>query len=451
MSQNNLQKFAIDDAMLKRFAENTQKDTAAARAVAKNGLQKASVNQDVLRRHNFVFNTESKMGKITNQKQSGRCWIFAAMNAARAEVLTKLELEDFNFSKVYPLFWDKLEKSNYFLESILETLDEPRDGRLLAHLLKDPIQDGGQWDMYAGILEKYGAVPESEMPETFHSSSTSGMVSLITRRLRAWACQLRKAYAEGSSEAELRERKEGMLAEVYQILVNCLGEPPKSFSFSYYDKNKKYHRMPELTPREFFHELVSWKLEDKLSLINAPTADKPFGKVYTVKYLGTVKEAKPIHYLNLPIEVLKSAAIAALKDGEPVWFGCDVGQMLLREEGIMDLEAYDYAAVAGPEPAFSKAERLDYGESVLTHAMVFTGVELDEQGQPLRWKVENSWSDKSGHEGLFSMSDAWFDEYNYEIMVDKKYLPEEWHKALDEEIIELEPWDPMGALAGLES
>ncbi|MDO5737968.1 MAG: C1 family peptidase [Eubacteriales bacterium] len=446
MSKN----IAITPELLKKFNQEAKLDTAAAHAVAKNGLEQSATRQSVLRRHNFVFNTESKMGKITDQKSSGRCWIFAAMNAARAEAIEKLELEDFKYSKVYPLFWDKLEKANYFLESILETLDEPLEGRLLAHLLRDPLQDGGQWDMYSGLLEKYGAVPEDAMPETYHSSNTTDMVALLTRRLRAWACRIRNGYAAGQSEAELRAEKEPMLAEVYQILVNCLGTPPEKFTFSYYDKDKNYHSLPEMTPQQFFQELSSWKLEDKISLINAPTADKPYGKVYTVKFLGTVKEAQPIRYLNVPIEVLKQAAVASLKAGEPVWFGCDVGQYLLGKAGIMDLEAYDYESVAGPEPEFNKAERLDYGESVLTHAMVFTGVELDDNDKPCQWKVENSWSEKSGRDGIFSMSDEWFDEFNYEIMVDKKYVPEQWLKAFEGEIIELEPWDPMGALAGIE-
>lgn len=432
---------------LEKFRAASEPRSAAARAVARVGLTEAATNQDVIRRHDFVFNTESEMGKITSQKKSGRCWMFAAMNAARVETMAKLNVEDFNFSKVYPLFWDKLEKANYFLESILETLDEPVSGRLVSHLLQAPVQDGGQWDMFAGILEKYGAVPETVMPETFHSSNTAAMVSLITRRLRAYAKELRRLNAAGATLEALRERKEAMLGNIYNVLVNCLGEPPTRFSFAYYDKDKVCHRLPETTPQEFFETYVGWNLKDKVSLINAPTADKPYGKCYTVKFLGTVREAAPIRYLNVPIEVLKEAAIAALKDKQPVWFGCDVGKNLLRVEGIMDLESFDYEAVAGPEPDFSKAERLDYGESVLTHAMVFTGVELDENGRSVRWKVENSWSEDAGHKGLFSMSDAWFDEYTYEIMIDKKYIPAEYLEALEGELIELEPWDPMGALA----
>lgn len=437
----------ITGELLQQFADRARVHSAAQHAVAQVGLQQASVRQDVLRRHDYIFSIETPMGKITHQKNSGRCWMFAAMNAARVEVMKKLNVENFEFSKVYPLFWDKLEKANFFMENILDSLDEAQDSRLVAHLLKDPLQDGGQWDMYAGILEKYGAVPEQVMPETFHSSQTAGMVSLLTRRLRAWACRVRKMHCRGRTEEELRGEKEKQLAEIYQILVNCLGEPPRTFQYGYVDKEKTSHRLEEMTAKDFFTNYVGWNLADKISLIHAPTADKPYGRVYTVKALGSVQGAKKIAYLHVPMEVLKKATVASLEAGEPVWFGCDVGQYLHRQTGIMDLDLYDYESVAGKEPSFSKAERLDYGESVLTHAMVLTGVDIGKEGKPQRWRVENSWSDKIGHEGIFSMSDAWFDEFTYEVMVDRRFIPEEWLRAFEEPVIELAPWDPMGALA----
>mgnify|MGYP003064069147 CR=1 FL=1 len=248
---------------------------------------------------------------------------------------------------------------------------------------------------------------------------------------------------------EIEDLKNETLYTVYNILTKCLGEIPETFTYEYRDKDEKFHRISNITPKEFFDKYVGWNLKDKISLINAPTDDKPYGKVYTVKFLGTIKEADKIKYVNVPIEVLKESAIKSIKAGEPVWFGCDVIKFLEKQKGIMDLDMFIYDDIFPTLENFTKAERLDYHESVLTHAMVFTGVNLDENGKPLEWQVENSWGDAVGDKGIFSMTDEWFDEYNYEVMVDKKYVDEKWLNALDEKTIELEPWDPFGALARL--
>ena len=440
----------ITPELLKKFELDYHAEPSnavIAGAVAKRGIEDASLNNEVRRRHTFYFSHETKRGEITNQKKSGRCWMFAALNAARVETMKKLNLKTFELSQNYTLFWDKLEKSNYFFESILETLDEPLEGRLLAHLLSDPIQDGGQWDMFSGILQKYGVVPKENMPETFHSSDTRCFVEELTHRLRKYAQLLRDGYKAGASAASLRSEKERYLSHVYSFLVKALGNPPQVFDFEYRDKDEKCYKVEQITPQQFFKEYVGWNLTDKISLINAPTADKPYGKAYTVKFLGTVKEAEPIHYINVPIEVLKTAAIESIKAGKPVWFGCDMGPYIFREEGIMDTDIYTYDKTIGPLPAFTKSERLDYGDSLLTHAMVLTGVDLDKTGKPIKWQVENSWGEDSGKKGLFSMSDAWFDEYTYQIMVEKEFVDQKWLDALKEPLVQLEPWDPMGALA----
>ncbi len=431
-----------------RFAQDPCAQ-ATAPAINKVGIDKASENPVVKTRHPYTFSLQTETGEITNQKSSGRCWMFAALNAARVETMKRLNVETFEYSQNYTLFWDKLEKSNVFLENILNTLDEPLDGRLVQHLLTDPIQDGGQWDMFAALLNKYGVVPKSLMPETFHSSNTGRMAWVLTSKLREYACLLREAHADGKSASQLASAKEEMLYFVYQLLVKCLGEPPRVFDFGYRDKDKNFHRLEKQTPQQFFKDYVGWQLEDCISLINAPTADKPYGRCYTVKCLASVQEGRPIRYINVPIEVLKESAIRSMQDGHPVWFGCDVGKFLLAEEGIMDHEAYLYETVLGEGLNMNKAQRLDYHQSLLTHAMLFTGVDLDSEGKPLTWRVENSWGEKAGQKGFYSMSDAWFDEYNYQIMVDRRYIDEKWLKALDEPVIELEPWDPMGALAEL--
>lgn len=440
----------ITHDQLNQFREAFEADKAnhaAKHAVAKVGINKSSIDNNLKRRHSFVFSDETKKGDITNQKSSGRCWMFAALNTARVDTMKKLNMKSFEFSQNYTLFWDKLEKSNYFLESILETAEEPLNSRLVQHLLSDPVEDGGQWDMFSGLLEKYGAVPKAVMPETYHSSNTRELNQVLTAKLREFAADLRDAHKAGQSQEDLEEIKERSLSFVYNLLTKTLGEVPNTFSFEYRDEDKAFHRIEDITPVDFFNEYVEWDLDERVSLINAPTEDKPYGKAYTVKYLGTVKEGKPITYVNAPIEALKEAAIASIKDGEPVWFGCDVGKMLDREAGIMDESAYDYEATLGEGLKLTKAQRLDYGESLLTHAMVFVGVDLDNDGHPIKWKVENSWGDKNGDKGIYSMSDGWFDEYNYQVAVKKKYIDEQWLEALSKPVVELEPWDPMGSLA----
>ena len=438
--------------MLKDFQQRFDTDpvnSAVAGAIARVGINEASLDNTALRIHDGVFSNITERGEITYQKSSGRCWIFAALNTARVDVMRKLNLKNFEFSQNYIFFWDKLEKSNFFYDSIIDTLDEPLDSRLVQHLLSAPLGDGGQWAMFSGLLEKYGAVPKSLMPETFHSSNSGVMVYQLTYRLRAQAKQLRDAHRAGAGKDELNKMKTDFLYDIYAILVKALGQPPTRFTYTYRDKDDKFHRMSDITPQEFFAQTVGWNLADKVSLINAPTADKPYGRVYTIKYLGSVAEAEIIKYINVPTEVIRTAAIAAILDSEPVWFGCDVGKFLQRDMGIMDLDIFNFEQTLGAMPEFDKAARLDYGHSLLTHAMVFTGVDLDENGKPIKWQVENSWGEQVGLKGMFSMADSWFDEYMYQIMIDRKYVPAEWLAALEQPIIALEPWDPMGALANM--
>lgn len=419
----------------------------AMNAVTSAGLLAASKNPMAQRESRHSYSISLEQGEITNQKQSGRCWMFAALNTFRFEVMKNLNLKTFELSQNYTLFYDKLEKSNYFLESILETLDEPTQGRLISFLLSAPLGDGGQWDMLCNLVRKYGVVPKEAMPETVSSSATREMTSVLTRKLREDACRLRKAYADGSTLDELRQKKEAMMEEIYRVLCICLGEPPKTFDLEVTDRDDKFIRDTNLTGTAFFEKYVGLNLDDYVSLINAPTADKPYHRSYSVKFLGNVKEGCPVRYLNLPIEELKKAAIAQMKDGSPVWFGCDVGKDSSRDEGLLDTNTYQTDKLLGVTFGMNKAERLEYGESLMTHAMVFQGVNLDEEGKPNRWRVENSWGDAPGKKGYYVMSDEWFDEYMYQIVVNKKYLPDSYITEYDSEPIMLEPWDPMGSLA----
>lgn len=416
-------------------------------AVTRNGITESVLDPDVIKDMRHSFSLELKQGEITDQKQSGRCWMFSALNTMRYRIIKDYKLETFELSQAYPLFFDKLEKSNYFLESIIKTLDEDLQGRLVKHILADPLGDGGQWDMFVNLVNKYGVVPKYAMPEVNASSATREMDSYLTKMLRSFAKDLRKAQQEGKSLEELEKMKDGFNEDIYRALTLILGTPPKTIDFEARDKDDNYICDKNLSPKEFFDKYVKMNIDDFVSLINAPTADKPFNETFTVDYLGNVCEGKPVKYLNLPIDELKKAAIRQLEDGYPVWMGCDVGQSFVRKEGILSTEAFKLEELFGLDFAMTKEDRLDYSESLMTHAMVFTGVDLDDEGNPIRWKIENSWGDRAGNKGYLVMSDEWFNEYMYQIAVDKKYLSDDQKKAWEKEPIHLKPWDPMGSLA----
>jgi len=365
----------------------------------------------------------------------------------RAEAIKNLNVKEFELSQSYLMFWDKLEKSNYFLESVIATLDEPIDGRLFMFLLKDPLQDGGQWDMFINLVKKYGVVPKYLMPETESSSNSRVMNFIVTTKLREYAAQLRRLHDQGKNIDVLRARKEEMLTVIYRMLSIHLGQPPRKFFWQWQDKDEEFHRVGEVTPQQFFKQYVNYDLDSVACLINCPTADKPFNKLYTVEYLGNVIDGEIVRYLNVEMPVFKQAAVEMIKAKRPVWFGCDVGKMMERDLGILDMEVYDYGLVYDTEFKSDKAERVNYGQSVMTHAMVLTGVDLDESGAPTKWRVENSWGDKLGDKGFFVMSDRWFDEFMYEVAIEKRFLDPELLAVLDTEPIKLHPWDPMGSLA----
>ena len=425
-------------------------NVVAKNAVSSVGIRAAARVPEGVARNALTFDVEVTQGERCNQERSGRCWMFASLNTMRYRIIKKYNLKTFELSQAYPLFWDKLEKSNWFFENVLDTLDEPLDGRLVSYLLADPIGDGGQWDMFKSLVKKYGVVPKEAMPETACSRNTREMDSYLTRYLRGAAKRLRESHAAGVAADDLAAMKKEMMGDVYHLLVTCLGEPPASFGVRLRDKDGKLALSGTFTPAAFFDEAVGMDVDDYVSLISAPTADKPLGHTYTVSRLGNVVEDGGVRYLNLPIQRLKECAVAQLREDLPVWFGCDVGQSYLREEGIMDTAALDVDGLLGfpVEGCMDRAERLDYGESLMTHAMVLEGVNLDEAGRPTLWKVENSWGADHGRDGFDTLSDAWFDEYVYQVVVDKRHLTDEERVAYEtEEPRVLAPWDPMGSLA----
>ena len=420
--------------------------------VSLNAVTKTSVHAVAMRRASVVAARQVcshsvDTAKITSQKSSGRCWLFAGLNTLRMAAVQRLDVDkDFEFSQNYLMFWDKLEKANYFYENVMATLSEPIGSRLLDFLLADPIQDGGQWDMFVNLVRKYGVVPKELMPETQSSGSTGLMNSVITRKLRADAAKLRELSRKTDIDG-LRKKKKAMLNEVYRMLSIHLGEPPEEFEWQWRNKGGDFHREGTMTPHSFLEKFVGKVLEDHICLIHCPQKTKSFDTLYTVQYLGNVVEGDIVRYLNVHVSELKRAAIAMIKDGKAVWFGCDVGKMLDGEVGALDAHLYDYESIYGTAIGMDKPTRLDYCDSRMTHAMVLCGVDLDQRGRPRKWRVENSWGENGEGKGYLTMTDEWFDEYVYEVAVDTSYLTDAQRKALKSKPVMLPPWDPMGALA----
>ena len=434
-------------ARFQQAFESEPRHRVSLNAITKTPLNQVAMNRQAVVRSNHTYSHLVKAGAATSQNKSGRCWMFAGLNLFRMAAAEKMGLEDFELSQNYLFLWDKLEKSNYFLESILYTLEEDTDSRLIAWLMQSPIQDGGQWDMFVNLVKKYGVVPKEAMPETESSSASHLMNDRITNKLREYAARLRRAHREGVPNDDLRAQKTDMLAEVYRMLCIHLGEPPTAFAWQWRDKDKQFHRDGMLSPQQFREKYVNIDLDSMVCLIHCPTRETPYNKMYTVNYLGNVVGGHGVRYLNVELDVMKRASVDMIKDGKPVWFGCDVGKMFDRDLGLMDTDLYDFEGVYGVPFHMTKAERLDYGASLMTHAMVFTGVDLDDSDQPHKWRVENSWGDKTGDKGFMLMTDAWFDQFNYEVVVEKKYVAPELLALLDTEPIGLPPWHPMGSLA----
>ena len=391
------------------------------------------------------FSVNIKTLDVANQKSSGRCWIFAATNVLRERIAQRCHLEKFELSQSYLAFYDKFERANYFLESILETADLPTNDRTVAHILATGVHDGGQWDMFANIVRKYGVVPKDAYDETFQSSNTTMVNRILNQNLKACAIRLRHMVADKASEEAIQAEKNAMLAKVYQYLASCYGEPPKTFSFEYVDKDQQYHLETGYTPLTFAEKYVGDLLDNVVSVIHAPTADKPYHQTFTIRLLGNVVGGKPVVHLNLTLDELKAAIIAQLQAGKAVWFGSDVSNYGDREQGFWDDRSYNFELLTGLDLTIDKADALDYGFSAMNHAMVITGVNLVD-GKPNRWKIENSWGDERGSKGYYVCSDSWFDKFVYQAAVEKEYLGDLAQFTASEPVV-LDPWDPMGTLA----
>jgi bleomycin hydrolase len=414
-------------------------------AVTQVAVDDVAINREIINNTDHFMSTLLDDWKVTNQERSGRCWLFAGLNLLRVGAMKKMGLKEFEFSQNYAMFWDKIERANYYLEAIIETAGCDLGDRVVGHLLDSPAEDGGQWNMFVAIVAKHGLVPKAFMPETHSSRDTGPMNSTLRNLLRQGAMSVRAAFAAGGVEAA-RAAKAEVLRVVHRVLCIHLGTPPERFDWQWTDKDREFHRDGVLTPREFAERYVDLPLDEYVCLVHDPRPSSPEGRTFTVQYLGNVLGAPPVIYLNVAMPVMKDIAAQALQGGEPVWFGCDVGQMMSTDYGIWDARLYDYGGVYDTAFTLGKADRLLYHETQMTHAMLFTGVDVLD-GATRKWRVENSWGADKGKDGFYTMNDSWFDEYVFEIAARRSVLSADLRAALDTAPIVLPAWDPMGALA----
>ena len=422
-----------------------EKNTIIRHALVKNSLLTVASSQDEIKEMDFNFDIDIKTLPAANQKASGRCWLFAATNVCREVIAKKLNLANFELSQSYLAFYDRLEKSNYLLEAVIELIDKEYDDRTLAFLLQNGVGDGGQWDMFVSLANKYGLCPKNVYPETNTSSATRETAQLINFTIRKFASDAKALYQAKGLEA-VRKEKEEVLNKIYFLLVNAYGLPPEKFDFEYTDKDGNYHLEKGFDALSFKEKYLGDSLNDYVSLINAPTKDKAFGKTYTVQYLGNVVGGKQVTHLNVTMDRMKELILKQLRDDRIVWFGSDVGFYGDREEGVWDDGKFDLLSPYALDLKMDKGESLDYHASQMNHAMCITGVAFKED-KPSKWKIENSWGTDRAKAGYYIMSASWFDQFVYQAVVDKKYLNKEELKALEEKPIVLKPWDPMGSLA----
>ena len=430
----------ISEAMLERIRSGyaaTPEQKAVKNALASNSIAALAVNSENLAMCDTHFSHRVTTRGITNQKSSGRCWLFTGLNVLRAKMIREYDLPEFEFSQNYCSFYDLLEKSNLFLQAVIDTRDAGLDDRKVDWLMKNPIGDGGQFTGVSNLIMKYGVVPKSAMPETYQSDNTSGMTSILKQKLREYALELR-----AMQPAKIQDRKTEMLTEIYRILVECLGVPPTEFEWTYYDKSGNEVTRRTYTPKSFYDEFIGEDLErNYVMIMNDPSRE--YGKVYEIEYDRHVYDGENWLYVNLPIERIKEIAIASIKDNTAMYFSCDVGKFMDRAKGTLDLKNFDYESLFATSFPMDKRERIQTFASGSSHAMTLIAVDLNEAEDPVKWMVENSWGASSGYQGCLIMTDEWFDEYMFRLVAERKYVPEDVLKMLDQKPPLLPAWDPM--------
>ncbi len=434
----------INPDLLNSMRSDFKKDSgsqAIMNAVSSNDIQKLALSRENLGEGDTYFSYRVKTNGITNQKSTGRCWLFTGMNVIRAQVINKYSLDEFSFSHNYNFFYDQLEKANLFYEGIITTAGKPLDDKKVEWFFKNPIGDGGQWTGVIDIINKYGLVPSDVFPESYNSENTSRMSRLIRTKLKKDALEMRKMYADGIGVIAIRKMKEKKLAEVYKILAITLGEPPTEFEWRYKDKDDNVSELKSYTPQSFFKDFVGINLDDYVMFMNDPTRE--FGKLYEIDYDRHVYEGHNWKYLNLKTDKIKEFAKKSIMDGEGMYFSCDVGKQLDKDNGTLNVNNYNYNDLFRVDFDMDKKERIETFSSGSTHGMALMAVDLDKDGKPVKWLLENSWGKDSGFEGNLIMTDKWFDEYMFRLVINKKYLDDEIMKLFEQEAILLPPWDPM--------
>jgi bleomycin hydrolase len=471
----NLNKSLIDE-FSKEF-DKDGKNILAQNATTKNNINHVLLNNKITQNVNHIFsNYIQRETKISNQRNSGRCWLFAFQNMLRLKMIEQHNIydKDFEFSHIYPFFYDKLERTNYFLHNIAETRKTPLTDRLIYHFLDEPINDGGQWNMLVNLYNKYGMIPKQCMSDTFQSNSTHNVNNFLNNKLKEYARKLRE-LPDKNFKKESKIFIKQCLKEVYNVLVICFGKPPEKITWEYYSKGKSkdgkvYNIVKDVTPLEFTKKYINYNINDYVTLINNPT--RPYNKLIRLKYFNNIVNGEESNFVNLPIDDLKLAASKEIIEGNAVWFAADVDRYTDSNYGILDPDIYNYKNLFGidMEKDSSKKQRMSYRISSLNHAMVLRGIDLPDLIKQkkskkkklgkkrksikkkrggknfgiTKWLVENSWGNKSGEEGNYIMTDKYFDEYLFEVVVHKKYLNKKVKNILKQKPILLEPWDPFG-------
>lgn len=434
---------AITPELLQKLQQATPKgpaERALHNSIVQNGMVLANAELMTPPDDHFTYRVPTK--GITDQQRSGRCWLFTGFNVLRAQFIKDNNLGEFYFSHCYSFFWDQLEKANLFLEGILETRTLPITDRKVEWLFQHPINDGGQFTGISDNLLKYGVVPSDVMPETYSSNNTARLSSLIAKLLRQGGMELRSKAQQGATLAELRKDKETTLQAIYRLLCLNLGTPPTTFEYTLRYADGKVLSTKEYTPLSFYQEHVGVNLKDDYVMImNDPS--QPYYETYAIEYDRHAWDGKDWTYINLPMEEIKEMAIASLKEGNMMYYSCDVGKELNKESGLLTLGYDDYEAITGVPMTMTKGERIASFDSGSTHAMTLVAVDLDKSGKPTKWMVENSWGATSGHQGHLIMTDAWFDAYTFRLVVHKKYLTPRAKELQGKTPKLLPPWSPM--------
>ncbi len=442
-SQNEKNEIITDDVLdkIKQSVWDDPDNRALINAVTNNNIKKLALNRENVGKINHYYSHKVKTAGITDQESTGRCWLFTGLNVLKPVILEKINLKTFEFSETYNFFWDQLEKCNLFLEAIISTRDKPKDDRTVDWLFKHPLQDGGQWTTFADIVKKYGVVPKSAMPETYQSKNTRRMRSLLKQKLREDALYLRQMYKEGKSLDEIREEKINMLSEVYRILVLSMGKPPEEFQWQYVNSNSEISEMKTYTPKDFYDQYIGINLDDYVMFMNDPS--RPYKKLYEIEYDRNMVEGYNWKYINLPNKLIKEFAKASIMDNNAMYFSCDVGKQLNKDDGTLDINNYDYDDLMGVKFGMTKAERITTYSSASTHGMALVGVNINKDGETDKWLLENSWGPDAGYKGYLTMTDEWFDEYMFRVVINKQYIEKEILKILEQTPVKLPPWDPM--------